>query len=827
MRYLKWLLALSIALSAGRAPAQQDYFASGYEGGTGNANVYRLRDLNGDGDALDVGEKTLWAEGSWSYSPNLARYGGGLLASTGSGNQILKLEDLNGDGDALDVGESVVWGNGLGYDVGSIAVAAGGAVYGTDISYNRVYKFQDLNGDGDAFDAGETSIYASTLTPHGILAGRGSIMMSVLNSVLCLRDLDSDGDALDDGEALQYTPNMLSYGAGLLWERTGGYYVADRDIGTVYRVRDLNGDGDALDLMEVMNYADNVYGGIYSPTCMAPQVGGGFLLGEYSRLSLVRDLNGDGDALDLGEVVPWADLTAPSSIVAGLGPGPAGTMITIQNGPGTLDPASPNFYSIVEQSTLDRAAVNAALNAGKNVLISTDDPASFAEGLVLQNADAQIVKSGGGAATLTIRADDTIDLKGGISGYLTVILCANDAQQRHHDLDPEAGDVKISGAIILSGELQSSGVNFDHTGPGVIDVPALTLDHTGAITLGGYAQTYTFDLRSPVGISITASGQLHGDGSVQGNLSNAGLLSIIGQSGPSSIAGSYTQAATGYLWTSINGFATYSRLDISGVANLNGTLGIGIYGMYVPQPGDSFTILTHALRMGRFAQILGYAIQPGLDFAVFYTDTSTRAIAGEMAGGTLRGAIDVPGAEFLVNGPATWTGAFDKYGPGVMILSGGQVWQSDASACVQSGTLRFDLGPAEPVSVSPGSSLAVAAGAQLELAGSQSGLSDGANHVEILNNGMIFVAGDAPLIVGAITGAGNTQLNDFAELTVESISQNTVRINAGAKLTIAPIPGGPLASFAHTNPVPEPSIWLLLVPGMMGLLVWRLSGRGW
>jgi hypothetical protein len=92
---------------------------------------------------------------------------------------------------------------------------------------------------------------------------------------------------------------------------------------------------------------------------------------------------------------------------------------------------------------------------------------------------------------------------------------------------------------------------------------------------------------------------------------------------------------------------------------------------------------------------------------------------------------------------------------------------------------------------------------------------------------MIFVAGDAPLIVGAITGAGNTQLNDFAELTVESISQNTVRINAGAKLTIAPIPGGPLASFAHTNPVPEPSIWLLLVPGMMGLLVWRLSGRGW
>ena len=67
--------------------------------------------------------------------------------------------------------------------------------------------------------------------------------------------------------------------------------------------------------------------------------------------------------------------------------------------------------------------------------------------------------------------------------------------------------------------------------------------------------------------------------------------------------------------------------------------------------------------------------------------------------------------------------------------------------------------------------------------------------------------------VDDITGTGNTTVNGPAgtELIATSIAQNTLTIGAGCTVTIAAIPGGPLAS-TNLTPVPEPrpgSCWPL------------------
>ena len=161
-------------------------------------------------------------------------------------------------------------------------------------------------------------------------------------------------------------------------------------------------------------------------------------------------------------------------------------MITIQASAGTLDVAAPNFVAIVEGSTLRNTAIAGRLNAGTSVLVSTDAPATFADGNVDQSAGAPINKTAGGAATLTIRADDSIELAGGISstsGALNVVLVANDATLAYRDNDTAAGDVVISAAVNTNGgSFTSSGVNFNNTG-GSITAGSITLTHSGTITI--------------------------------------------------------------------------------------------------------------------------------------------------------------------------------------------------------------------------------------------------------------------------------------------------------------------------------------------------------
>ena len=315
----RWSLLVFVAAAPEMARAAEVYFVSDQQAGV----IWRLKDVNGDGDALDVGERSLWADGL-STIAELDQLNGSLFAveeglSDGL-NQVVRFTDVNMDGDALDVGERSVWANGFD-DPRGIAIDDQGNGYVVEYEDGLVWALTDGNGDGDALDVGERTLYAEGDfgTTSVAIQGNHLLLTSAFeDQVFRLTDENGDGDALDANENIAVTP-LIDFTVGLLDDGTGGFYVSSFSGDAVYHAVDNNDDGDMLDVNETLSYADSVFGGIDGPWGMESHEQGGFLLADYSdgQVLWARDANGDGDALDQGDVQLFADgIAFPIDIVA-------------------------------------------------------------------------------------------------------------------------------------------------------------------------------------------------------------------------------------------------------------------------------------------------------------------------------------------------------------------------------------------------------------------------------------------------------------------------------------------------------------------------------
>lgn len=315
-----YALALFVILSfANPAVAGRSYVVSEYFGG----HIWRIEDSNGDGDALDLGERTLWGEGFTGAigmtTDSRAVYVTEIELDAGS-NQVVRLLDANGDGDALDVGERTVWLDGLDHPR-DISFDGADTWYLSEFDNFQIWRLADSNNDGDVHDIGEKILFADEISgPQWIVPQAGTLLVAANtgNQIHRLADLNGDGDALDVAENLVITSNY-DQPVGVLDDGAGGFYFSSVSTDTVYHARDRNGDGDMLDVAEVLSYADSEYGLLDGPFGLTAFNGGGFLLADANnnRVKLVRDRNGDGDALDLGDVLLFADgINAPIDIVA-------------------------------------------------------------------------------------------------------------------------------------------------------------------------------------------------------------------------------------------------------------------------------------------------------------------------------------------------------------------------------------------------------------------------------------------------------------------------------------------------------------------------------
>ncbi len=190
--------------------------------------IFRLKDLDGDGDANDAGESTIFfseanAAGLTSFSLwcPVADANGVLhvsAAGQGSGatgtDRVFRLVDLNGDGDANDAGEhavvfdretSLLAGNPSIDSPAWIATLPDGSLYLTNgfISNQGLWRLRDLDLDGDFNDAGEvTSIYSGANgnpPPKFVWCarfaqnGRLYVYSQTDKRVLCAIDANRDG----------------------------------------------------------------------------------------------------------------------------------------------------------------------------------------------------------------------------------------------------------------------------------------------------------------------------------------------------------------------------------------------------------------------------------------------------------------------------------------------------------------------------------------------------------------------------------------------------------------------------------------------------------
>ncbi|GAB5469960.1 MAG: hypothetical protein Kilf2KO_29900 [Rhodospirillales bacterium] len=257
-----------------------------YVGDGTTDSVYRLRDANNDGDAQDAGEAGVWfsadnAAGLSTVTPNGIHEGadGAIYianAGTSSAPQdaIYRTVDLNGDGDANDAGEASVW-----LDVQSVIDTAvpfdlsfdGSVAYLNDLTgatSDAIYRIEDKNGD-HAIQGDEVRPFITDDMNFGApvdiasAVGVGGSLYTLtwfppageISKLFRLTDLDGSEQIDAQNEAVEvWNADALPEGFDMF---VGFSVAADEDgkvtltaDGNVVSLSDLNGDGDFLDAGE-------------------------------------------------------------------------------------------------------------------------------------------------------------------------------------------------------------------------------------------------------------------------------------------------------------------------------------------------------------------------------------------------------------------------------------------------------------------------------------------------------------------------------------------------------------------------------------------------
>lgn len=261
-----------------------------YVGDQGTGLILWMRDLNNDGDAQDAGESGIFC-GPGNAGGLVFNFPTGLAVDhncnvyvSNAGNAfgpdaVYRLVDLNGDGDAMDnvagVNEATVF-------VGEGAFGPGNGPYGpqeiffmpfTSVGYLKnsstgifaIYRFTDLNNNGLADDPGEFTTFLDATNASGVPMTAGlpleidrwrersmytlQIASGGIDQLVRATDVNNDGDAQDAGEAaIVYTNAESGFTAvDIVSLIDGSVLITDNSGIRVFRLRDLNGNGNFMD----------------------------------------------------------------------------------------------------------------------------------------------------------------------------------------------------------------------------------------------------------------------------------------------------------------------------------------------------------------------------------------------------------------------------------------------------------------------------------------------------------------------------------------------------------------------------------------------------
>ena len=193
-----------------------------------------------------------------------------------------------------------------------------------------------------------------------------------------------------------------------------------------------------------------------------------------------------------------------------------------------------------------------------------------------------------------------------------------------------------SKVTVTNGTLTNTGVIQSNTGSGGARTIAAVLDNQGTINVnqsltatktGGahsnsgtiaIASGQTFLISGSGTFTNTAGGTIAGNGTLSAPvaiLTNAGTLSPGSSPGILGVAGNLTQGAAGAINVEIGGTVAgsqFDQLNVSGAANLGGTLNVSIINGFTPAQGQTFRVVGWASRTGTFGTITGLDLGGGL-----------------------------------------------------------------------------------------------------------------------------------------------------------------------------------------------------------------------
>lgn len=224
-----------------------------------------------------------------------------------------------------------------------------------------------------------------------------------------------------------------------------------------------------------------------------------------------------------------------------------------------------------------------------------------------------------GGATDMIRGTGTINNQGTLfraqSGVHNVLNTLNNAGTVRADAGGQfdfTGTVtQLSGSTLTGGTWHANGGTLNLPGSSLVTIGAgATVILTDAGTLnrigtalttvnGGFFVNGTKSFTTGAGgLTVGATGTVGGSGTIVGNLANNGGTVAPGNSpGTLTLTGNYAQATGSTLAIELAGPAQgldYDWFDISGTADLAGTLAVNVGGPWFLDYGDTFTVLTAA-----------------------------------------------------------------------------------------------------------------------------------------------------------------------------------------------------------------------------------------
>jgi len=262
--------------------------------------------------------------------------------------------------------------------------------------------------------------------------------------------------------------------------------------------------------------------------------------------------------------------------------------------------------------------------------IVTFNHITFGPGLMIHRADAHSSVIGmGGSGSITNQATIRADAGGQISVGNPGNVFTNAANGL---LEAAGGTLVVhNSGNYLAGTL--TGGTWQAIGNSTLRITGADITTNSArLILDGAGARLTRELSGTSALanlsSNAAAGVLilrNGAGlTTSGSFANEGSLSI-GTASTVTTNGAFAQHGDGSLTVEIGGTPTsglFGRLVSTGAALLDGTLNVRLVNSYVPEEGQSYSILRFASRSGIFAAINGLSVADTRIFEAVYDETS-------------------------------------------------------------------------------------------------------------------------------------------------------------------------------------------------------------